>query len=307
MTLQQLTCFVSVARNRSFARAAEEMHISQPAVTHHIRTLEDELNAKLLDRTRHRVLLTPTGEHFLLEISDILNQLDRAVSTIQGTEELPQILHIGFENTVELYKLSRVFAAYHALCPHVRIYCHGVNLQEATAMFNANKLDLLISTCSTINSADEKFLPLFSSFFCCLMRRDDPLAEKNAVTDADMQNRTLIFSETQFCAPDMAEIQRRLHHLYPHLKIHFSTSAAYTAHMVEGGIGIAIMPDFLVPRGVLASAPLCRVRFGTNDTAQFGVLYHPSLRAEKTDTFLRLIKQAYSDENDCPAGRKKKK
>ena len=243
MTLQQLKCFSAVAKHRSFARAAEELYISQPAVTHHIRTLEEELHIKLVLRDRHHVTLTPAGDRFLLEVTDILRQLEYAVNIMQGTTSFPEVLHIGFENTVEMFKLPEIFRAYKKLHPFVRIYCHGVGLDEATKMFNTRKLDILFSTAHTLGGNDETFDLLFQGHFCCVVPKGHELAGKKIVHPEDLDGRTLIFVDKKCCAPDMYSMQREMHLRFPGIQVHFSTSANYTAAMIRGGYGLAVMPD----------------------------------------------------------------
>lgn len=64
MTFTQLRCFIEVARQLNFARAAETLYISQPAVSRQIHALENELGVRLFDRTRHVVALTSAGSPF---------------------------------------------------------------------------------------------------------------------------------------------------------------------------------------------------------------------------------------------------
>ena len=65
MNTFQLTCFIAVANTLSFARAAENLHVTQPAVTHQIKVLEQELGVPLLHRSTRSVTLTPEGQTFL--------------------------------------------------------------------------------------------------------------------------------------------------------------------------------------------------------------------------------------------------
>ena len=65
MEIRQLTCFVAVAEERHFGRAAERLHMAQPALSLLIRQLEEHLGARLLDRTTRRVDLTPAGQALL--------------------------------------------------------------------------------------------------------------------------------------------------------------------------------------------------------------------------------------------------
>ncbi|MFR2406202.1 MAG: LysR family transcriptional regulator, partial [Eubacterium callanderi] len=73
MNSTQLECFMQVAENLNFARAAEALHITQPSVTHQIHTLEAELNVKLFHRTTRSVSLTQAGLSFFADAKNILS------------------------------------------------------------------------------------------------------------------------------------------------------------------------------------------------------------------------------------------
>ena len=72
MNTIQLECFIAVAEHLNFSRASEELKITQPAVSHQIRTLEEELDVKLFKRTSKSVSLTPEGIQFLPDAELIL-------------------------------------------------------------------------------------------------------------------------------------------------------------------------------------------------------------------------------------------
>src|ERR1700720_4185360 len=74
MDLRQLAYVDAVARTASFTRAAEELHIAQPALSQAIRTLEAELGVRLFDRTSRRVALTDAGSSFVEEARAILSR-----------------------------------------------------------------------------------------------------------------------------------------------------------------------------------------------------------------------------------------
>lgn len=307
VTIQQLNCFLSVAKNMSFIRASEELFISQPAVSHHINMLEKQLGTTLILRDKHKVLLTDAGERFYLEIMDVMTQLDYALRTVQGNSILPEILHIGFENTVEIHKLSEIFSEYIKIKPNVRFHCHGVELSEATKMFNNNKLDILFTTCKTLNSSDELFYPLFRGRFCCIMRNDNPLASKDKILPKDLANCTLIFAEKRNCSSEMENLQRSLHMQYPSINIHFSTSAHYSIAMIEAGIGIVLMPDFLLTPHHLVYQKLKVLPFETNASAQLGIMCHKSFYSDKVRLFVDIATRYYSDPETCGALREIKR
>ena len=78
MELRQLTYFEAVVRHGGFTRAANALHVAQPAISTQVRRLEKELGVALLARTTRNVALTPAGEHFLSHVHTVLNELDSA-------------------------------------------------------------------------------------------------------------------------------------------------------------------------------------------------------------------------------------
>ncbi len=88
MELRHLRAFATVARLASFTRAAEEMAITQPALSRTVRQLENTLQVRLLDRTSRHVELTAEGRVFLDEVERVLGDLDRAVAAARRQSRL---------------------------------------------------------------------------------------------------------------------------------------------------------------------------------------------------------------------------
>ena len=91
MTLYQLECFVQVAELLSFVRAAEQMCISQPAITYQIRTLEKEMDVTLFERSTRHCRLTPAGQAFYHDAIQLISFYQRAVK-MHGKFSAPTIL-----------------------------------------------------------------------------------------------------------------------------------------------------------------------------------------------------------------------
>ncbi|GAA0745460.1 selenium metabolism-associated LysR family transcriptional regulator [Clostridium oceanicum] len=84
MDFKQIEAFISVAKYKSFSKAANSVFLSQPAISSHISSLEKELSIQLFDRTSKEVLLTPAGSSFLKYALDILNARDNAVCCLSN-------------------------------------------------------------------------------------------------------------------------------------------------------------------------------------------------------------------------------
>ena len=90
MDFDQLETFIEVARLSSFSRAAEKRFRTQPAISSQIRSLEEEVGAKLLDRSGGKVSITASGKLFLKFAEDTLDARKAAMTTIAETERVPR-------------------------------------------------------------------------------------------------------------------------------------------------------------------------------------------------------------------------
>ena len=82
--LRQVRAFVAVAENGSFTRAAKQIHLTQSAVSHSIRSLENQLSCKLLVRNCREVSVTPEGRMFLRRCRRVIEELESARSDFEG-------------------------------------------------------------------------------------------------------------------------------------------------------------------------------------------------------------------------------
>ena len=95
--MRELECFVAVADNLSFSKAAKQLHLSQPPLSRQIQALEEKLGAKIFTRSAHKVALTHSGARFLEDARAILRHLDHAAEAIRyESQEETGRLHLGF-------------------------------------------------------------------------------------------------------------------------------------------------------------------------------------------------------------------
>lgn len=118
--LYTLVTFETVARHQSFSKAAEELHLSQSAISRHIVLLEESLERKLFDRSAKRVQLTNTGKAYLAEIEGALNSIKTATGKISKTKR-EQSLTIATSSSVAHFWLMPKLALIKHHFPKVKL------------------------------------------------------------------------------------------------------------------------------------------------------------------------------------------
>jgi len=96
LNVQRARCFQAVAEELHFGRAAERLHLAQPAVSRHIKVLEAELGVALFERTSRHVALTGPGRLFLKDITPVLADADAAIRHVRRSSRSAQTLIVGF-------------------------------------------------------------------------------------------------------------------------------------------------------------------------------------------------------------------
>src|SRR5262245_58179050 len=143
MTFRQLEVFLAVARARSYRRAAEALHTSQPALSQHIRDLEIELNVKVFDRLGRSVALTEAGrllETHALRVFDALEGAREAIGELQGLQR--GSLVVGASTTPGIYVLPGVIGHFRAQYPGVDLRLRIANSRVIEERIRNNELDL---------------------------------------------------------------------------------------------------------------------------------------------------------------------
>jgi len=143
MELRHLRYFVAVAEELHFGRAAARVHIAQPPLSQAIRSLEDELGARLFERTSRSVALTPAGEAYLREAKAVLARVEEAGQLARRIHlgETGELC-VGYMNPVMDAVLCRVLAAFRAVRPEVNVRLRELPTPQQLAELRAGRLDV---------------------------------------------------------------------------------------------------------------------------------------------------------------------
>lgn len=142
--LRHLRYFVAVAAHGSFNRAAQILHITQPALSRQVRDLEEELGVPLLLRGSNSVSLTESGKRFYEEACEVLARAEQAVQSVRG-EPRTEILRIGYAPSATADILPRALQEFLTEQPRVRIELSDLFPHEMTRMAENGELDVVIT------------------------------------------------------------------------------------------------------------------------------------------------------------------
>ena len=127
-TVKQIRAFVAVNEFRSFARAAEHLHLSQPALSETISQLEAIVGARLLQRTTRSMQLTPLGAYFLPRARSLAKDLDRVMSDLADIAHLQRgHVDIGCLASIAYKVLPRILASFQSQHPGVSLHLRDDN------------------------------------------------------------------------------------------------------------------------------------------------------------------------------------
>jgi DNA-binding transcriptional LysR family regulator len=148
MDLNALEAFVAVAESSSFSRAAEQLFLTQPAVSKRIATLESQLDARLFDRVGRSIQLTEAGAALLPTARRVLAELQQTRTTLKqlASGEVAGRLSIGTSHHIGLHRLPPVLRSFTADYPSVELDLHFMDSEEACAAVERSELELAVVT-----------------------------------------------------------------------------------------------------------------------------------------------------------------
>ncbi len=293
MNTMQLECFLAVADNLSFARAAEQLHVTQPAVTHQINSLENELQAKLVRRTTRIVELTADGRTFLGYARSILKAAHFAKNRLsEHHQDYIQTFAIGCHNPYELSliapALKQLYQNFPMLHPDLRM----IPFPALRNMLEEEAIDVMIGfRDEKINLASVTYIELAQSGIACALPKEHPLANRKQLTLKDLNEEPVVLCEPDRCAESIAHLQGQLLASHSPSQIYFGENLECTLTFTKAGIGLALLPNlpFMFHKG-LAYVPL-----ENESVISFGLYYKTSFNPPILKAFIQILKDICND------------
>jgi LysR family transcriptional activator of glutamate synthase operon len=205
MELRQLVYFDAVVRHGGFSRAAEHLHIAQPAISAQVRRLEDELGVRLLARTTRRVGLTEAGELFLARTRRVLTELETARDEASDlAAALRGQVVLGAAPVLGGLDLASVLAGFAASHPGVLLTVRSGLVAGLLVDLGAGEVDLVLGPVHDDIPRDLSATPLLEDTLVLLTPPGHRWARRRRLDLADLRDEPFV------CLPPDSELRRSL-------------------------------------------------------------------------------------------------
>lgn len=247
MTLNELRYVVALAQTGHFGRAAEKCFVSQPTLSVAIKKLEDDLGVTLFERTRTRVWPTPAGKRIINQANRVLDeaQVIRELAS-EAKDPLAIPLRVGAIFTIGPYLFPHALPELQRLAPKMSLYVEENFTAVLREKLRHGELDVIIISLP-FTEPDGVTQPIYDEPFVVLLAADHPLAAKETVTPADLQQENVLLLGEGHCFRDqvLSLCPGLGHESEPRragVQNVEGSSLETLKYMVATGLGITVLP-----------------------------------------------------------------
>ncbi|XOJ01627.1 LysR family transcriptional regulator [Paenibacillus polymyxa] len=294
MNISQLNLFVKIVETGSFTKAGELLHMSQPAVSRAISTLESELGVTLLIRERRNgvIHLTDIGTRLLVMFREILNgvnKVEQEVTAEKGFEV--GTIRVGVFPMVSAHFLPKIMRIIGEKHPGLAFELFEGTIEEIKHGLESRIIDVgwIIPPCNELET-----IPFFRDELCLVHRDDHPLQSRETIHITDLDNEPMIVCQGGFVTPIIEIFKEFGTTLYAKYNGHNINTAL---SMIQEGLGISIVSRTSLS---LSSIPP-NVRIRTIDPQPVREIHLavPSLKESShgVKLFLRTARELYLSES----------
>lgn len=294
MELRHLRYFVAVAEEMHFGRAAQRLHIVQPALSKQISALERELGVSLFSRTKRSVAFTPAGAAFYNEARDILRRVDRANELTQLTAAgALGTLTIGFTSPIIWSVLQPILRRQREAFPGVRLHLKELHSSPQIRLLREGKLNAGFVRATGPDELIE-FKPVLHEGIVVALPEDHPLAREERVDLADLADERFILVSRE-TAPGFFDDCIMLCQSFgfsPAVVEEGNTPAALYG-MVAAGLGVSLGP--LSASRIPWSGVTFRLPTREPVVVEFAVAYRRDDHSQTLASFLATVDEVRGD------------
>jgi DNA-binding transcriptional LysR family regulator len=247
MDIRQLTYFLEVARQQSMTKAAEVLHVSQPALSKMVKGLEEELDMTLIIRSNKSSEVTDAGKIVMEYAKKMIALMNEMTTTLSDMTNLQHgSIHIGIPPIAGSLFFPKVIAEFHKAYSNIKINITEYAAPRLTKKVLEGEIELGIAVLP-IEETDFQIHPIISEVMKLLVHIDHPFSTKEVVQLKELENEEFIFFNEEFALHDIIWRQCINEGFEP--KILFKSSQwDFMSEMVAANLGVTILPESLCSR-----------------------------------------------------------
>ncbi|ADO54280.1 transcriptional regulator [Paenibacillus jamilae] len=249
MNIQQLKCFVSLAETLNFSTTANKLNLTQPAVSHNIKSLENELGIVLVVRNKRTVNLTVAGNSFYEDIEGLLFRLDQSIKKAKRlSEKYDSTLIIGYTETVfEKKVLPDIIKRFKEKYPQIQIQLKKSNLTREKDDLLNQKFDIIFTTEDNLGKdIDFCFYPVLKGSYVCVLPQNHPLANERELTFEQLNHKSIILFNEHQSPPTLKSMHRKIIENCPESSFTYGDTINTIHTMIKSDLGVSVLPNFVV-------------------------------------------------------------
>ncbi|MGE3510168.1 MAG: hydrogen peroxide-inducible genes activator [Vicinamibacterales bacterium] len=262
-SLRQLRYLVVLSEKLSFRQAAEALFVTQSTLSAGIKELESTLGIQLVERDSRGVRMTPVGAAVTGRARDLLARAHDLVQFARRSgAPLTGPLTLGVIPTIAPYLLPRLLPALRKAYPLLELYLREDQTERLIERLRAGELDVALMALPW-ETGDLAVQALFKDEFWFVARADDPVAQQEEVAVRGLDLGRLMLLEEGHCLRDHAitACGRRATGIAPLIE---ATSLQTLIQMVDGGLGVTLLPEMTLKSGILKGTQLVARPFSTH-------------------------------------------
>jgi DNA-binding transcriptional LysR family regulator len=291
LDIRLLRVFATLAQVGSFTKTAAILNVTQSAISHGMRRLENQLGCALIYKRGKTTHLTPDGRHFLGQILRLLDGLDRAAESVSIRNESRAKLSVIFSTSMAQMILAPILREFRESYPSVSIVVSLEDSPKAIREVEEGRADLALVVEDKL-SRDLKAHPLFRDRLYLVFSPLHPWAEKNAITATDLRKEHFLLYQRDSITFRIAEdfFLRNGVGLTSYVEI---PSFEIMKQLAKLGLGVAFMAPWVAEKELAEGSLVMRSTPRSKLTRQWAVIHQGKRELRKPEqTFIGLCRMA---------------
>ena len=257
MTIRHMRIFAEVYQTENITKAAENLHMTQPAVSRAIQELEQYYGVKLFERMNRRLYVTECGKNYYSHVISILDLFDQTEQELREWDTQGK-LRVGTSISIGTMLLPELTVSFRQMYPEIRVQASVSNSRTVQLALLQNELD--VGLVEGVVTERDLHVEIFQQDrLLLIVGRDHPLRKKESVKLADLEQYDLLLREEGSAGRDFLDHVFAVRGL-PLAPLWESTSTQALIQAVRMGIGISVLPEMLVrdaiDRGEVFGCPI---------------------------------------------------